>query len=375
MERRQNDLGVPQPATSPAEAGPRLDLVVVGAGPAGAAAAIVCAEAGLRVALLERGPLPRERRGETLHPGVDAPLRELGVLERVHDAGFVRHEGVHVQWDGPARFDAYGGDDDGPWRGYQAPRAQFDALLVDRARELGVDVREQVRAISPELIDARVRGVRSSAGFIPARFVVDAAGSGHWLARRVGFEFHERSPMLIARYGYAAGRCPERDEAPAIVAGADGWTWTARVADGLYAWTRLGLADVPAESGLPAEFAGLKSRGRKRSSDVSWRMVVRPAGPGYALAGDAAAVLDPASSHGVLRALLSGMHAGRLARAALAGGDEPRLDEQYTRFVAQWFAHDAEQLRALYARLESAPTWVSGDQGKGRSSRLPPQSA
>ncbi|CAA9514798.1 MAG: hypothetical protein AVDCRST_MAG67-3023, partial [uncultured Solirubrobacteraceae bacterium] len=63
------------------------DVAIVGTGPAGAAAAIACARSGLRVALLERSRLPRERPGETLHPGVEAPLRELGVLERVLAAG------------------------------------------------------------------------------------------------------------------------------------------------------------------------------------------------------------------------------------------------------------------------------------------------
>lgn len=338
-----------------------VDVAVVGAGPAGAAAAIVCASAGLQVALLDRGGFPRERPGETLHPGVEAPLRELGVLERVQAAGFVRHEGVEVTWDGPPRFDAYGADEDGPWRGYQALRERFDALLVERAVELGVVLHDRVRAISPEHGEGRVAGVRTASGLVRARYVVDAAGGGHWLARRLGIDLDERSPMLIARYGYVTGRCPARDVTPAIVADEGGWSWTARVEDGVYAWMRLDLGGVIAESGRPAEFAKLRARGRKRSADVSWRMVSRPAGPGYVLAGDAAAVLDPASSHGVLRALLSGMHAGRLVRAVLGGHDagESALGAEYSRFVANWFEHDVAKLRELYARLPEAPAWVA----------------
>jgi len=340
-----------------------VDVAVVGAGPGGAAAAIVCAGAGLRVVLLERSALPRERAGETLHPGVDAPLRELGVLDRVQGAGFVRHAGIDVRWDGPARFEPFGGDEDGPWRGYQALRETFDALLLERARELAVEVHERVRAIAPEHLDGRVSGVRTSAGLVRARYVVDAGGGGHWLARRLGLERDERSPMLIARYGYAAGQCPARDEAPAIAADEEGWIWTARVSDGVYAWTRLALSAVPGDAELPAELAGLRPRGRKRSADVTWRVVSAPAGPGYALAGDAAAVLDPASSHGVLRALLSGMHAGRLARAVLGGGSEARLALEYTRFIAGWFEHDVKQLRTLYARLPVAPEWARAGGG------------
>jgi flavin-dependent dehydrogenase len=350
-------------ASRPDDVGADVDVAIVGAGPAGAAAAILCAGAGLRVALLERGAFPRERPGETLHPGVEAPLRELGVLDRVQDAGFVRHDGVQVTWDGPTRFDAYGADEAGPWRGYQAPRERLDALLVDRARELGVVLYDRVRAIAPEMDAGRVGGVRTGAGVLRARFVVDAGGGGHWLARRLGLELDERSPMLIARYGYVTGRCRARDGAPAIVADERGWTWTARVDEGVYAWMRLDLSGTVAESARPRELARLRARGRRRGADVSWRMVRGPAGPGYAMAGDAAAVLDPASSHGVLRALLSGMHAGRLARAVLGRrGNEAALSAEYSRFVADWFEHDVAELRALYARLPSAPAWVAGEQ-------------
>ncbi len=133
----------------PSRLGLDADVAIAGAGPAGAAAAIACARAGLRVVLLERSALPRERPGETLHPGVEAPLRELGVLERVLDSGFARHPGVWAGWGEAPRFAAYGVDDEGPWHGFQAWRADFDALLVARAIELGAVVHEGCRALAP----------------------------------------------------------------------------------------------------------------------------------------------------------------------------------------------------------------------------------
>lgn len=86
-------------------------------------------------------------------------------------------------------------------------------------------------------------------------------------------------------------------------------------------------------------------------------------GGGYVAAGDAALVLDPASSHGVLRALLSGMHAARLVGAVLAGGDEARLSHAYSAFVASWFAHDVAALQALYRRLPEPPDWLAAAPG------------
>jgi flavin-dependent dehydrogenase len=204
-----------------------------------------------------------------------------------------------------------------------------------------------------------VVGVRTAAGVVRARCVIDAAGGGHWLARRLGVQIDRRSPPLIARYGYASGSCRARDEAPAIVAGDGGWTWTARIGDGLYAWMRLALERSSGESGVPAELAALTPRGRPRSADVSWRALRSAAGPGWISAGDAAVVLDPASSHGVLRALLTGMHAARLARAVLAGGDEARLSAEYGAFVTSWFERDVAALRELYGRLPSPPGWLA----------------
>jgi flavin-dependent dehydrogenase len=346
-----------------------VDVVVVGTGPAGAAAAIACARSGLRVALLERSGLPRERPGETLHPGVEAPLRELGVLERVLAAGLPRHPGVWVTWDGPPRLAAYGADEGGPWQGFQALRAPFDALLVARAQEHGAVLHERCRALEPIVCDGRVAGVQTSAGELRARYVVDAAGAGHWLARRLGLEVERRSPPLIARYGYVTGRCAARDEAPAIVADADGWTWTARVGDGVYCWTRLALSGSRGAAAAPAQLDGLTARGRTRSADVGWRALRRAAGPGWVAAGDAAVVLDPASSHGVLRGLLSGLHAARLVRAVLAGGDEQRLSASYSTFSATWFDHDVGALTDLYRRLPDPPAWLAaGGAGAARNS-------
>jgi len=343
---------------------PDADVAIVGTGPAGAAAAIACARSGLRVALLERSELPRERPGETLHPGVEAPLRELGALDRVLLAGLPRHRGVWVTWNGERRLEPYGADERGPWQGFQALRGPFDALLVARAQELGAVVHERCRAIAVVLCDGRVAGVETSAGVLHARYVVDAAGAGHWLGRRLGLALDRRSPPLIARFGYVSGRCPQRDDAPAIVADADGWTWTARVADGVYAWTRLALSQRRGgATTAPGELAGLAPRGRPRSADVSWRALRHPAGRGYVAVGDAAVVLDPASSHGVLRALLTGIHAARLVGAVLAGGDEARLSHAYSASVAGWFAHDVAALQALYGRLPEPPAWLRAESG------------
>jgi flavin-dependent dehydrogenase len=339
------------------EAGAIRDVLVLGAGPAGCAAAIHCAQRGLKVALLEAKAFPRHRPGETLHPGVEPLLRQLGVLQRVLIANFPRHEGNWISWgEHPVRFESFGRDADGPWRGFQAWRPTFDALLLERAREVGVEIHQPCPAREVIRENGRVTGIVTSAGPLAAAWTVDAAGSHHWLARQLGSSVKKFSPRLTAHYGYARGRCPPRDDAPLISADGTGWTWTACIQPEVYQWTRLDFARTsrPA-SWLPAELQGLVQEGPLRAADVTWRKVESVAGPGFFLVGDAAATLDPASSHGVLKGLMSGMMAAHLIESVRRGGQpEARAVLAYEEWLTGWFDADVEKLRALYSLLSSA---------------------
>ena len=345
------------------------DVVVVGGGPAGSSAAITCAAAGLRVTLLDRAVFPREAPGETLHPGVEPLLRRLGVADEVLGAGFLRHTGNWVRWDGDLRFSPFGHDDDGPWRGFQAWRATFDDLLLARARGLGVRIHQDCPARRASLDAGRVVGVETEAGDHRAAFTVDATGRGRWLSRQVGLRVGRFSPRLIARYGYVTGSCPGRDDAPAIVAEPGGWVWTARVRPGLYQWTRLAFGDDrPDPDWLPEEYRGLGRVGPARAADVGWRAADEPAGPGYYLTGDAASVLDPASSHGVLKALMSGMMAGHLiARVVRRPATEPEAAAAYRSWLLDGFRHDLSALRSLYSTHPGAPDRVLRGSRVGRT--------
>lgn len=331
------------------------DVAVVGAGPAGASAAIACAQRGLRVLLCELRCFPRERVGETLHPGAEPVLERIGVWDRVREAGFLRHEGIWVGSPECRRFEPYGSDANGPWRGFQAWRADLDAILLERASELGAETLQPCRALEPRLSGCRVTGLRTSAGDIRARIVVDAAGSQHWLARRLGLSLRRRSPRLIARYGYVRGRCAERDEAPAFLSDQSGWTWTAHVRPGVYQWTRLNLTGSPPPADwLPQELRGLEP-GPATGAEVGWRALAPSAGPGYYAVGDAATVVDPASSHGVLRALMSGLLAGRLiADGVLDGAEERSGASAYQAWTEDWFERDVTR-----RDLPQPPSWLA----------------
>jgi flavin-dependent dehydrogenase len=331
------------------------DVVIVGGGPAGAAAAIAARSRGLNVALLERDPAPRLRPGEAVHPGVEPLLARLGALDRVLAADFIRHEGHWISWsDEPERFVPFGRDRHGAWRGFQLWRPLFDAILLEQAVRAGAHVRRPCREVQPLLEGDRVAGVSVDGEALRGRCVIDATGRGRWLARVLRLGVDHASPRLVAWYGYARGRCPARAAAPAIRSHGDGWTWTARVRPDLYQWVRLnGGCAAPARDWLPDEFDGLLVAHPARGFDVSWTCVRPAAGKGYFLAGDAAFTLDPLSGHGIIKALMSGMLAAHYASAILRGTAEAdQASGAYDRWIRQWFARDCAELRALYRQLD-----------------------
>ncbi|MGK7878009.1 MAG: NAD(P)/FAD-dependent oxidoreductase [Xenococcaceae cyanobacterium] len=340
---------------------PEYDVVVIGAGAGGTATAIHCAKTGLKVAILERQEFPRHRPGETLHPGIEPLLDRLGVGEQIRAANFLRHEGNWVNWGEERGFIPFGSDKRGIWRGFQAPRADFDAILLHRVRELGVEIKQPCRALGLLQEQGRVIGVKTSQGEIQASFVVDAGGGFHWLARQLKLEIQKLSPPLIAYYGYVEGYCPKRDDTPAIVADKQGWTWTARVGPHLYQWTRLPLDGKQLDRNwCPKEFLGLAPKGEILKEDVTWRAISQPSGNRYFAVGDAAFVLDPASSHGVLKAIMSGIMAGHgIVKILRFGQSEYMVTNGYCQWILTWFRKDLEELRKFYLRLPNPPNWIS----------------
>jgi len=343
-------------------------IIIVGAGPAGSAAAIWCAKFGYHIVIVESAKFPRNRPGETLHPGVEPLLEELGVKEDIRAAKFIRHSGIWTRWNIGGREDdknnndwkliTFGEDEKGPWLGYQAWRATLDSILLQRAQKCGVCVLQPCHALDVILdYNRKVIGIKTTCGNLLADFVIDATGGIHWLARRLKLVIEKHSAPLFAFYGYAKGDCPSRDEAPAIVLTPEGWTWTAKIQKHLYQWTQLYFNTsvhnkimIPCDW-LPDEFRGLKPTKSIHGADVTWRRVVQPAGSGYFIVGDAAAVLDPASSHGVLKGIMSGMKAAHaIIRITKDRFPNEIASKNYNEWITEWFLYDVQKLEKFYSQ-------------------------
>src|SRR5207302_2161316 len=130
-----------------------FDFAVAGGGPAGSSAAISLAQRGHSVILLEREKFPRFHIGESLLSTANDSFAVLGVAERMDAASFPEKWGArlltHDGRSGRGVDFACVTEVKRP-QTYQVPRAEFDRILMERAREAGVDVREAHRVTECE---------------------------------------------------------------------------------------------------------------------------------------------------------------------------------------------------------------------------------
>jgi flavin-dependent dehydrogenase len=253
------------------------------------------------------------------------------------------------------RFQPFGQTGGEPWEGIQAWRAEFDSLLLDRARAEGVAIHQPVEVLRPRWVGNRVVGVDTTRGTCIARWVIDASGADGILQRALRLHVVRREPTVIVRYGYAHGRLAELldgDGAPRLAGSGGRWTWMAQVRPDVIHWCCGAVDGIRVQQGPPPALTACRPSGLARGAETTCRIVVECAGRGYFLAGDAAAVVDPISSHGVLRALLGGMHLGTLiARVAHGLIDEREAGLAYVRVVQTGFEDDAASVRRFYDML------------------------
>ncbi len=190
-----------------------FDVLVIGAGPAGAVAATVLARAGVRVCLVDRARFPRPKLcGDTLNPGALAVLRRLGMAAVIDEAALPL-EGMRVTGDGVTVEARY---PDG-LRGASLPRAQMDHALVQAAVAAGVEFREGVTARGPVLRDSHngriVAGVSCSG---------DAGANSEWLAPVTIAADGRRSALAFALGLARHPRTPRRWAIGTCASGVDG---------------------------------------------------------------------------------------------------------------------------------------------------------
>src|SRR5215471_3683684 len=128
-----------------------LDVLIIGGGPAGCAAAAILAEHGHRALVLEREKFPRYHIGESLLPFTYQPLQRLGLVDRMKDSAFVKKYSVQfVSPSGRASLPFYfytRYDRETIAQTWQVLRSEFDQMLMENARSKGAEILEETTVI------------------------------------------------------------------------------------------------------------------------------------------------------------------------------------------------------------------------------------
>lgn len=188
------------------------EVVVIGAGPAGAVAAALLKRQGHDVLVLERQQFPRFSIGESLLAHCLEFIEEAGMMPAVRAAGFQTKNGAaFARGDEYTYFDFRDKFSPGPGSTFQVQRAQFDKVLADDAARQGVEVRYQQEVIAADFTGAdgpllTVRGPQGQPYQVRGRFVLDASGYGRVLARLLDLERPSSMPPRKAIFTHIEDR-------------------------------------------------------------------------------------------------------------------------------------------------------------------------
>ncbi|MGE3512440.1 MAG: NAD(P)/FAD-dependent oxidoreductase [Vicinamibacterales bacterium] len=373
-----------------------IDVLIVGAGPAGSVAAIHLARAGVRVRLVDRTRFPRPKLcGDSINPGAASLLLGLGL--RLQDTGALRIPGMRLTGlDVPLR--PVGGSGARPTdieamypgrlQGWTLSRSRLDAWLLERAIADGAAFEPDVMVTGPLTSSTRggnaVRGVRGITRRGPvdfeARVVLAADGRRSRLAFALGLARPSLRPRRWAVGAILAGVPPFATGEMHVRA--NGYIGLAPLPDGLTNACVV-TADVQGALREPAAFLKAVLQAdpllRDRMARLEMALPAHVLGPlateptgaetaGVLCAGDAAGFIDPITGDGLRFAVEGAEIAAAAAVRALSLGWEavhPFVRrERRERFAAKWRMNLAvRRLVASPAALRAAACtgrWMPG---------------
>ncbi len=308
------------------------DVLIVGAGPAGASAAWSLASQSADVLVLDRARFPRDKVcAEYLSPQASRILETMGALEEAESAGAAQLAGMMVRAPNGdsfrGNFAAAHGFRGFRDRGLALRRTVLDSILLERAKAAGARVRQETRVVdlardgSGRVLGAVVSGAGGERKTIRARLVIGADGLRSIVSRRLGLARRSRWPSrlaLVAHYSGVAGMA----EVGEMHVDRGGYLGLASVGGGL---TNVAIV-VPLSrakeiAGGRTEFfeEWIEERPHLRERFLRAERVtsVRATGPfasavrhawapGAAVVGDAADFFDPFTGEGIYAALRGG---------------------------------------------------------------------
>ncbi|KVN41188.1 hypothetical protein WJ63_22215 [Burkholderia pyrrocinia] len=293
------------------------DVLVVGDGPAGCAAAIAAARAGGHVWMLGRG---RSRAAPECVSGA-----ALALLDRLAP-NLARQPDTWLDGQADAQ------------RGRAVIRSRLDDGLRAEAMAAGVRYSSApADGLVPRVEHGTVVGIAHDGG---EGVVIDATGINGWLRRAIGLDVATDSSPFWLRRGYARAHGARIGAHWEIARG--GWLWL-RATSTFQIWTSLStLRD--GDIAWPVDTAPVGPVWRECRR---WRYLRQAAGAGYVVCGDAAGYLDPATGDGLRFAIASGLRAGALAVEVTRHPDRASV---LAALYCDWVTQSYERNRAVLAK-------------------------
>jgi menaquinone-9 beta-reductase len=319
------------------------DVLVVGAGPAGAAAAAWCAQAGLDVVLADKETFPRDKAcGDGLTPRAIAELDRLGLSPWLKD--FPVNQGLRACGFGQELYLPWPGGSL-PGTGSAVPRTELDTRIREQALAWGATPLEGARASDVVRDGGRVTGVVFTRGAgaakqsftVTCQRLVVADGARSQLGRALGREWHRTTAYGVAARAYVkSGRSDDqwitshlelRGSQQELLSGY-GWVFPLGSGEVNLGVGTLATAKHPAEANLAQLieiYAGLRRddweldgelRGVRSALLPMGGAVSGVAGANWALIGDAAGCVNPLNGEGIDY----GLETGRLVADLFAAG-------------------------------------------------------
>jgi flavin-dependent dehydrogenase len=323
-----------------------FDAIVVGCGPGGSSAATFLARSGKRVLALEKEIFPRFHIGESLLPSNYTLFREMGVLSKLQEGGFLRKVGAYFELGNGSlgnRVVFREGRFNREPEAFHVERSRFDHVLLKHARETGADVREgwSVQRFKRDAdgVTVEARSPDNQTVDFRASFLIDASGRSNLTGNMEGLRVIHPRHKKVAIFGHFAnvGLPPIQDRLDTIIVRlANKWFWIIPLSAEK---TSVGLViDQEEFSRSNASPEEVFHRWVQDSSVVKKRMDGarlintiqttsdfsyynrRLVGDRLLRVGDAAGFMDPIFSAGVFLAMWSGKLAAEAVIASLQRG-------------------------------------------------------
>ncbi|MBX2873255.1 MAG: tryptophan 7-halogenase [Saprospiraceae bacterium] len=344
-------------------------ILIIGAGPAGSAAAIWLARMGLVVTVMDRKPssLAIENSyqiGESLPPEAQAMLQDLQLWEEFQAGSHLECYGNQSIWgsEKPRYTDFI---QQPPGYGWHLDRAAFERLLLYKAHSFGAELESGVKLQSAEWQKGhwKVNWVDELGRINEKRFdfIIDASGRNSWLARRQGVDrLFEASQLALVTF--LTAQAPTSETSSLIEATAQGWWYSANIPDNKVATAFLCQPTSSQRKLWLTETgwwqlvqAAPYTCNRLLKSDCHWlaapkvvaadsSMLEQTYGPGWVAIGDAAMSYDPIAAHGILMALVAARDAS-YALVELLKGKKTAFAEYDQMMRAAYYTYMQERLR------------------------------